>query len=150
MLLRFDPFQEMDRLVGALDRFGAPASMRSRVPIDAYRQGEELVVHADLPGVDPASVEVTVERNVLTIAARRVPEPARADEQTRMFAAERFHGELNRQVLLGEGLDTGKISAVFHDGVLTLTIPLAAAVKPHKVAIATAAPADRTITAQSS
>jgi HSP20 family protein len=149
MLMRFDPFQEMDRLVGALDRFG-PTSTRMRVPIDAYRQGEELVVHADLPGVDPASVEVTVERNVLTIIARRVPEPARADEQTRIFAAERFHGELNRQVLLGEGLDTDKISAVFRDGVLTLTIPLAAAVKPHKVAIATAAAGDRTITAQSS
>jgi HSP20 family protein len=150
MLMRFDPFQEVDRLAAAFDRFGGPALTRTRIPIDAYRQGDELVLHADLPGVDPASVEVTVERNVLTISGQRVPEPARADEQTRMFAAERFHGDLTRQLLLGEGLDTDKMSAVYHDGVLTVTVPFAAAVKPRKVAITTAAPADRTITAPKS
>ncbi len=150
MLMRFDPFQELDRLAGALDRVGGAVAVRTRIPIDAYRQGEQLVLHADLPGIDPASVEVIVERNVLTITGRRVPEPARADEQTQVFAAERFHGELTRQLLLGDGLDTDKISAVFHDGVLTLTMPLAATVKPHKVAVTTAAPADRTIKAQTS
>jgi HSP20 family protein len=98
MLMRFDPFREVDRLTGAmLERAGVP-----RMPMDAYRHGDSFLVHFDLPGIDPASIEVTVEKNVLAVRAERTSQLAEDDE---VVVVERPQGTFGRQVFLGEGLD---------------------------------------------
>ncbi|MHB1987963.1 MAG: Hsp20/alpha crystallin family protein [Acidimicrobiales bacterium] len=129
MLMRTDPFRELDRLaqqvVGTAAR---PAAM----PIDAYRQGENFVVHFDLPGVEPGSIDLTVEKNVLTVHATR---SGRGGEDVEMLLAERSHGTFSRQLFLGETLDSDKIEADYSDGVLTVRIPVAEKAKPRKVAV---------------
>jgi HSP20 family protein len=129
MLMRFDPFREVDRLTGAmLERAGVP-----RMPMDAYRHGDSFLVHFDLPGIDPVSIEVTVEKNVLAVRAERMSQLAEDDE---VVVAERPQGTFSRQVFLGEGLDPEHIEARYDSGVLTLTIPVAEQVKPRRVEIA--------------
>jgi HSP20 family protein len=129
MLMRFDPFREVDRLTGAmLERASVP-----RMPMDAYRHGDKFLVHFDLPGIDPASIEVTVEKNVLAVRAERTSQLAEEDE---VVVAERPQGTFSRQVFLGEGLDPEHIEARYDSGVLTLTIPVAEQVKPRRVEIA--------------
>ena len=130
MLLRFDPFRELDRLAQGLGT-GARASV---MPIDAYRQGDQLEIHFDLPGVDPASIDLTVERNVLTVSASRSWEPAEGDQ---VLASERLHGTFSRQLFLGDGLDADHIEARYENGVLTVTAPLAESERPRRVEIAT-------------
>jgi HSP20 family protein len=129
MLMRFDPFREIDRVAQQLLGNGRPAAL----PIDAYRQGERFVVHFDLPGVDPASVDVTVEKDVLTVRAERA---LPAEEGREWLVAERPHGSFSRQLFLGEALDTERIEASYEAGVLTVTIPVAEAAKPRRVEIA--------------
>ena len=102
------------------------------MPMDAYRAGEEFVVQFDLPGVDPASVDVGVERNVLTVKAERRPT---AGDGVELQVAERPTGVFSRQLFLGEALDTERIAANYDAGVLTLRIPIAEQAKPHKIAI---------------
>jgi HSP20 family protein len=130
MLMRFDPFREFDRL--AQQVFGTgnqPAAM----PMDAYRQGDQFVVHFDLPGVDASSIELTVEKNVLTVSAER-----RWDTQDQQFIAnERPQGTFSRQLFLGENLDADQVKADYDRGVLMLTIPVAEQAKPRKIEIAT-------------
>ncbi len=126
MLMRFDPFRELDRLTQALNV--RPAS----VPMDAYREGERFVVHFDLPGVDPSSIDLTVEKNVLTVSATRSWEPA---DGTEIVANERPQGSFTRQLFLGESLDANSVEATYDQGVLTVTIPVAEQAKPRKVAI---------------
>jgi HSP20 family protein len=129
MLMRFDPFREVDRLTGAmLDRASVP-----RMPMDAYRHGDSFLVHFDLPGIDPASIEVTVEKNVLAVRAERTSQLAEDDE---VVVAERPQGTFGRQMFLGEGLDPEGIEARYDGGVLTLAIPVAEQVKPRRVEIA--------------
>jgi HSP20 family protein len=129
MLMRFDPFREVDRLTEAmLDRTSAP-----RMPMDAYRHGDSFLVHFDLPGIDPASIELTVEKNVLAVRAERGSPQAEEDE---VVVAERPQGIFSRQVFLGEGLDPDHIAARYDSGVLTLTIPVAEQAKPRRVEIA--------------
>ncbi|HEX2273594.1 MAG TPA: Hsp20/alpha crystallin family protein [Acidimicrobiales bacterium] len=130
MLMRFDPFHEIDRLFWGQGRLPV-------VPIDAYREGEHFVVRADLPGVDPASIDLTVEKNVLTVRAER--QAAQADGQE-WLVNERAHGSFERQLFLGEGLDTDHIDASYDQGVLTVTIPVAEAAKPRKVEITAGPP----------
>lgn len=129
MLMRFDPFRELDRLTqtawGPLLR--APA-----MPMDAYRHGDHFVARFDLPGISPDSVELTVEKNVLTVSAQRRWEP---DEGTEVVASERPQGTFSRQLFLGDGLDTDHVGANYENGVLTVTIPMAEAARPRKVAI---------------
>jgi HSP20 family protein len=129
MLMRTDPFRDFDRLTQEV--FGTrvrPAAM----PIDAYRMGDEFVVHFDLPGVDPQSIDLTVEKNVLTVHAER----QRADaEGVELLVAERPHGTFSRQLFLGETLDADRIAANYGEGVLTLRIPIAERAKPRRVAI---------------
>lgn len=103
------------------------------MPIDAYRVGEEFVVHFDLPGVSPEAVELEVERNVLTVKAERRPNAA--GEQVESVLAERPLGVFSRQLFLGDTLDTDHITADYDAGVLTLRIPVAAKAKPRKVQI---------------
>ena len=129
MLLRFDPFRDLDRVADEAFRVGrSPA-----IPMDAIRRGEQVVARFDLPGVDPASIDVEVERNQLTVRAERRWERAE-DEQ--VLAAERRHGTFTRQLLLGETLDGSRVEAAYADGVLTLTIPVAETAKPRKVSVA--------------
>ena len=129
MLMRTDPFRDLDRLTQqVLGTTSRPAAM----PIDAYRAGDEFVVQFDLPGVDAGSIDLTVEKNVLTVhAERRRPEA----EGVEMLVGERPQGMFSRQLFLGEALDTERIEANYADGVLTLKVPVAEKAKPRRVPI---------------
>ena len=133
MLMRTDPFRELDRLT---QQFFQPAGTWTRpasIPMDAYRDGDQFVVHFDLPGVDPQAVEVDVERNVLTVKVERRPVHG-ADVQ--MQVSERPLGVFSRQLFLGDSLDTDHIDAAYANGVLTLRIPIAERAKPRKIEVA--------------
>jgi HSP20 family protein len=130
MLMRTDPFRDLDRLTQqVLGTQTRPAAM----PIEAYRKGEEFVVHFDLPGVDTDSIDLTVEKNVLTVHAER--DGAKSEEGVELLIDERPHGTFSRQLFLGETLDTDKIEADYADGVLTLRVPVAEKAKPRRVQI---------------
>lgn len=128
MLMRFDPFQQLDQVAQQVFRQTA----RPATPMDAYRQGDEFVVQFDLPGVDPDSIELTVEKNVLTVAASR---SRSYGEGAQLVISERPHGEFRRQLFLGEQLDTDNISADYDNGVLTLKLSVADQAKPRRVEI---------------
>ncbi|MEU6868933.1 Hsp20/alpha crystallin family protein [Streptomyces sp. NPDC046876] len=129
MLMRTDPFRELDRLTQqVLGTAARPAAM----PMDAYRSGDTFVVELDLPGVDPESIDLDVERNVLTVRAERHPS---ADEDSEVLIAERPAGNFSRQLFLGETLDTERIDAAYEAGVLRLRIPVADQAKPRKITI---------------
>jgi len=130
MLMRTDPFRELDRLTQQV--FGTttrPAVM----PMDAWRDGDEFVVEFDLPGVKAEDVDLNVERNVLTVKAER---PISDGTDTEMIAAERPRGVFSRQLFLGDNLDTDRVKAEYDAGVLRLTIPVAEQAKPHRIKIA--------------
>ncbi|MFC4948079.1 Hsp20/alpha crystallin family protein [Pseudonocardia sp. GCM10023141] len=134
MLMRTDPFRELDRLTAQM--FGTTTGTWSHptaMAMDAYRAGDEFVACFDLPGVDPEAIELDVERNVLTIKAER--RPVATDEQVEMQVAERPLGVFSRQLFLGDTLDTEHINAGYDAGVLTLRIPIAEKAKPRKIAI---------------
>ena len=136
MLMRSDPFRELDRLAQLFFQQSPPARgtvLPTAMPMDAYRQGDQLVVHFDLPGVDPASIDLTVEKNVLTVRAERKWEPTEGQE---IIVSERPQGTFSRQLFLSDGVDTENIQASYNQGVLTLHIPIAQQAKPRKVAIA--------------
>ncbi len=140
MLVRTDPFRQFDRLAEQV--FGTvarPAAM----PMDAWRSGTEFVVEFDLPGVDPGSIDLDVERNVLTVRAER---PASTGPDVELVAAERPRGVFSRQVILGDTLDNEKIAASYDAGVLRLTIPVAEKAKPRKISISTSAEDRQAIT----
>lgn len=130
MLLRFDPFRELDRLTDEL--WNAPRSAARSFPMDAYRRGDRFYVHFDLPGVDAGSIEVTVEKNVLTVSGTREFTPTEGDE---VLVRERPRGTFRRQLFLGDTLDATQLEATYDAGVLTLAIPVAEAAKPRKVEI---------------
>ena len=137
MLMRTDPFRELDRLTQQL--VGNNAGTWSRptaMPMDAYRDGDRFVVAFDLPGVSPEAIELDVERNVLTVRAER--RPVVTGDQVEMQVAERPLGVFSRQLFLGDTLDTENIEAGYEAGVLTLRIPIAERAKPRKIAIANA------------
>jgi HSP20 family protein len=132
MLMRTDPFRELDRLTQQL--FGATGTVTrpAAMPMDAYRAGNEYVVQFDLPGVNPESIELDLERNVLTVKAERGVE---FGEDVEVSVAERPRGVFSRQLFLGETLDSEQIDAQYDAGVLTLRIPIAEQAKPRKIAI---------------
>jgi HSP20 family protein len=128
MLMRTDPFRDLDRLTQqVLGTAARPAVM----PMDAWRDVDRFIVEFDLPGVDEDSLDLDVERNVLTVHARR-PE---VDPGREMVAAERPRGVFSRQLFLGENLDTDAIEASYGGGVLRLTIPVAEKAKPRRIQI---------------
>jgi HSP20 family protein len=129
MLMRFDPLREFDRV---FDQAWSQ-TRQAAVPMDAYRHEDSFVMHLDLPGVDPASIDLTVERNALTISAERHWEPVEGDE---VVAAERRQGTFSRQLLLSDGLDADKIHATYENGVLTITVPIADRAKPRRIEVA--------------
>jgi HSP20 family protein len=129
MLMRFDPFRELDQLTQQT----AAATRRFPVmPMDAYREGDRFVLRFDLPGVDPSSIDLTVEKNVLTVAASR---EWKLGEAAEVVASERPQGSFSRQLFLGESLDADRIHAEYDQGVLTVTVPIAEQAKPRKVEI---------------
>jgi HSP20 family protein len=127
-LMRSDPFRELDRLTErAISRAARP------MPMEALRRGDEFFVYLDLPGVDPDDVDVTVEKNTVSIRARRMPRRGEGDE---VIVDERTYGEFTRQLFLGDNLDPDGLTADLADGVLTLRIPVSEASKPRRVALA--------------
>ncbi len=102
------------------------------MPIDAYRRSDEFIVELDLPGVDADSIDLTVERNVLTVHAQR---RRSADGDIELLVGERPQGTFSRQLFLGDTLDTANIDADYTDGVLTLKLPVAERAKPRRVPI---------------
>ena len=128
MLMRFDPFRDLDRMTEEALR---PAR-RPRMPLDAYRRGDVFVLHFDVPGVDPNTIDLTTEKNALTVTAERTWQPAEGDE---LVITEREQGTFSRQLLLGDSLDTERITARYDQGVLTITIPVAEQSKARKVQI---------------
>ncbi|WP_309059791.1 Hsp20/alpha crystallin family protein [Streptomyces sp.] len=129
MLMRTDPFRELDRLV---ERVWGTAARPVGMPMDAWREGDTFFAELDLPGVTPESIDLDVERNVLTVKAER--EPAYGDE-TETVITERPTGTFSRQLFLGENLDPERIEASYEAGVLKLRIPVADRAKPRKIAI---------------
>jgi HSP20 family protein len=130
MLMRTDPFRELDRVTREV--FGTSARPAA-MPIDAYRRGDEFVVLFDLPGVDAASIELTVERNVLTVHAERARQVA---DDVELLIGERPHGTFSRQLFLAETLDTDRLAADYTDGVLRLRVPVKEQAKPRRVDVA--------------
>lgn len=132
MLMRTDPFRELDRLTQQVFGVNGTLARPAVMPMDAWRDGDTFHVEFDLPGVDPGSIDLDVERNVVTVKADR---PLR-NEDVEMISAERPRGMFSRQLVLGENLDTEHITASYDAGVLTLLIPVAEQAKPRKIAIA--------------
>ena len=133
MLMRTDPFRELDRLTQQALGTGGSLARSSLMPMDAWRDGDTFHVEFDLPGVEPDGIDLDVERNVVTVRAER---PNRASD-AELIAAERPRGVFSRQLVLGDNLDTEHIEAHYDSGVLTLAIPVAEKAKPRKIAIAT-------------
>ena len=129
MATRFDPFQEMDRLMGQV--FGA-ARAAGTMPMDLYRSGDHYVMNIDLPGVDPGTIDVNVEDRTLTIRAERTSTTL---HDIQWLAQERPSGTYARQLTVGTGLALDKIDATYSDGVLTLSIPISEEAKPRRVEV---------------
>jgi HSP20 family protein len=129
MAMMWDPFRELDRLAAdMLDSRQGPRVM----PIDLHRDGDHYVLAADLPGVDPGSVDVDVDGQLLTIRAERT---LRAEAEVKWLAHERPSGSFLRQITLGDGIDTAGISAHYDNGVLSVIIPMSERAKPRKVEV---------------
>ena len=136
MLLQNSPFRDLDVIFEQLS--GRSGTSSSAIPMDAYRRDGDVWVHLDLPGVDADSLDISVERNVLTVTGER---SWQREEGDRIYLAERRQGSFRRQVTLGEGLDADGIEADFTDGVLTLRVPIAEKAQPRKIQIRS----DRTV-----
>ncbi|MGW2367513.1 Hsp20/alpha crystallin family protein [Streptomyces sp. NPDC001667] len=132
MLMRTDPFRELDRLAQQLVGPGT-WSRPSAMAMDAYRDGDEYVVAFDLPGVDSDAIDIDVERNMLTVRAER--RPVAKAEDVQMELSERPLGVFSRQIVLADTLDTEHIKAYYDAGVLTLRIPIAERAKPRKITV---------------
>ena len=131
MLMRTDPFRELDRLTQQVFGTNGTLARPSVMPMDAWRDGDTFHVEFDLPGVDPGSIDLDVERNVVTVKAER---PTRASD-AELIAAERPRGVFSRQLILGDNLDTDNISARYDAGVIQLRIPVAEQAKPRKILV---------------
>ncbi|MFJ9078846.1 Hsp20/alpha crystallin family protein [Streptomyces sp. NPDC102278] len=133
MLMRTDPFREMDRIFQQLSGTSGTWSKPSAMPMDAYRDGDVYVIAFDLPGVDREAIDIDVERNMLKVRAER--RPSGKSDGVQMELSERPLGVFSRQVMLADTLDTERIEADYDAGVLTLRIPIAERAKPRKISI---------------
>jgi HSP20 family protein len=143
MLMRTDPFRELDRFAQQVLGSQGTVARPSVMPMDAWRDGDTFLVEFDLPGVNADSIDIDVERNVLTVHAERSG-PGRDVE---LIASERPRGVFSRQLILGDNLDTDNVAAHYEGGVLTLRIPVAEQAKPRKVLLSRAEDDQRTIDA---
>lgn len=134
---RLDPFAPLDHV--AREFFGAPATRAPRfMPMDLAKTGDGFVLTADLPGVDPESVDIDIDNGLLTISAERTTGPASGtdgDADTTWLATERFSGSYRRQITVGDTVDTERISADYTDGVLTVTLPVAERAKTRRISV---------------
>jgi HSP20 family protein len=146
MLMRTDPFRELDRLTQQVFGTQGTAARPSAMPMDAWCDGDTFVVELDLPGVSPDSIDLDVERNVVSVRAER----ANRNENIEMLAAERPRGVFSRQLVVGDTLDTDNIGASYDAGVLTLRIPVAEKSKPRKITISSGTNDHHVIDQQSS
>src|SRR3990170_505926 len=137
MLLRTtDPFRDFDRLTQQLlGTTSRPAVM----PMDAWREGDRFVIEFDLPGISKESIDLDVERNVLTVRAERVSR----NGDWEMLASERPRGVFSRQLVLGDNLDLDRIEASYDAGVLRLVVPVAEKAKPRKIQVAGVEPSEK-------
>ena len=131
-VMRFDPFREFDRLAEQMLGAGSRTGGARSFPMDAYRRGDRFHVHLDLPGVDPDSIDLTTEQNVLTVRAERRFQSEEGDE---IIVSERPQGTFSRQLFLSDALDTDSIQATYDQGVLTLEIPVAEQAKPRRIQV---------------
>ncbi|MET0476036.1 MAG: Hsp20/alpha crystallin family protein [Mycobacterium sp.] len=130
-MLRFDPFSDLETLTRGLLASQAGSNRSPRfMPMDLCKIDDHYVLTADLPGVDPGSVDVTTDNGTLTLTAHR---SARSEDAAQWLANERFFGTYRRQISLGDGVDASRISATYENGVLTVTIPVAEAAKPRRI-----------------
>ena len=134
VLFQNDPFRDMDTVLERMAGRGRANAGRHSMAMDAYRRGNDVWVHLDLPGVSVDSIDISLERNVLTVAAAR---DWPIEEEDQIYAVERRRGEFSRQVHLGESLDGASIEADYQDGVLTLRIPIIEKAQPRKIAVTT-------------
>ncbi|MHB1594131.1 MAG: Hsp20/alpha crystallin family protein [Streptosporangiaceae bacterium] len=133
LLTSFDPFvQDFDKMVQRTLGWAENTAPRSVLPMDVIRHDEDVVLHIDLPGADPASIEVTADRGVLSVAARRSEEYGESD---RVVLRERVLGAFSRKVRLAETVDTEKIEATYDNGVLSILLPLQEKARPRKIEI---------------
>jgi HSP20 family protein len=132
MLMRTDPFADFDRFTRQV--WGWGGNRFNLMPVDAYRKDDRFWLHLDLPGVDPDSIDLTVEKNTLTVSASR---EWQREEDIQVLLNERPTGSFSRQFFLGEGLDADRIEAGYDHGVLTVSIPVAETAKPRKIEIGT-------------
>jgi len=139
MLLRTDPFRDLDRV---FEQFTGTSSRPAVMHVDAERDGDTFYVYFDLPGVDPDSIDLTVERNVLQVRAER-QRPGR--DGVEAVITERPMGLFSRQLFLGDTLDTDDLKASYDNGVLTLEIPVSAKAKPRRIEIGSGASGRRQI-----
>ncbi|GGI44906.1 HSP20 family protein [Agromyces flavus] len=128
-----DPFRDLDRLASAL--FDTTRRGPRRMPMDLYRDGDHYVLTADLPGIDPGSVDIDVDGQLLTIRAERT---LPSGEGVTWITREREAASFLRQLSLGQGVDTERISANYNNGVLSVTIPVSEKAKPRKISVETA------------
>ena len=144
MAMYWDPFRELDRLAASmLDSRQGPRVM----PIDLHRDGDHYVLSADLPGVDPGSVDVDIDGQLLTIRAERT---LRSEEDTQWIIRERPSGSFLRQITMGDGVDMNSISAHYENGVLSVVIPVSEQAKPRKIEVQSAPHAEKQVTATAS
>ena len=144
MAMYWDPFRELDRLAASmLDSRQGPRVM----PIDLHRDGDHYVLSADLPGVDPGSVDVDIDGQLLTIRAERT---LRSEEDTQWIIRERPSGSFLRQITMGDGVDMNAISAHYENGVLSVVIPVSEQAKPRKIEVLSAPHAEKQVTATTS
>jgi HSP20 family protein len=131
MAMVFDPFRDMDRLMAGL--LSGRQGLRV-VPMDLYKEGDHYILDADLPGVDPGSIDINVEGQVLTIRAERT---LRSTEGINWLTQERPSGSFMRQLSLGDGIDPERITASYENGVLSVTIPVSERAKARKIEVGT-------------
>jgi HSP20 family protein len=144
-VLRFDPFHDIDTVARQLLGETAGSGRTPRfMPMDLFKAGDHYVLNADLPGVDPGSIDVSVDNGTLTLQARRsLP----SDEHVQWLASERFAGSYMRQLSLSDGIDADNISATYNDGVLSVTLPIAEKAKPRRISITGSGNSPKTIEA---
>jgi HSP20 family protein len=147
MLVQNSPFRELDALFNLRGNTSTPWIAARPMPMDAYRRGDNVWVHLDLPGVSAESVDISVERNVLTVTAERTYQREDGD---RVYFDERPEGTFRRQVSLGEGLDADGVEADYTDGVLTLRIPVVPQAQPRKINVSSGQNNSQAINATSS
>ncbi|MFQ6393020.1 Hsp20/alpha crystallin family protein [Nocardia sp. KC 131] len=132
-MLRFDPFHDIDTVARQLLGEGTGTTRAPRfMPMDLFKVGDHYVLNADLPGVDPGSVDVSVDNGTLTLRAQR---SSPSEEGVQWIASERFVGTFMRQLSLGDNVDADKISATYNNGVLSVTVPIADKAKPRRIEI---------------